>query len=41
VEDFLANRVVFPHQLSGFLIDRDDRWRFRGGNVDVAFVLTV
>ena len=41
VQDAILDRVVFPHQLAGVLVDGDDRRRLRRRDVDVALVLAV
>ena len=41
VQDAILDRVVFPHQLAGGLVEGDDRRRLRRRNVDVALVLAV
>jgi hypothetical protein len=41
VQDAVLDRVVFPGELPGVLVDRNDRRRFRGRNVHVTFILSV
>jgi len=41
VEDAVADRVIFPNEFSGFLIDGNDCRRFLRWNICVAFVLAV
>ena len=41
VQNAVPDRIVFPHELAGVLVDRDDRRRLGRRNVHVALVLAV
>src|ERR1051326_5667692 len=41
VQDPVENRIIFPHEFAGVLVNRNDRRRFWRRDVDVTLVLTV